>query len=62
MQALCDRIDSENIYSVTLSQCTDAMKAKLEAVEEWEMVSNSTDPIYLLLALPGAYDSNQNQK
>ena len=52
----------QNIYSVILGQCTDAMRAKLESQQNYEQVSEDSDVIKLLRMIRGIAFNFQSQK
>ena len=52
----------ENMYSVILGQCTDAMRAKLESQDQFEQVLDDSDAIELLRMIRDITFNFQSQK
>jgi hypothetical protein len=52
----------KSLYSFVWGQCSEAMRQKVEAVENFEIISNASDGIALLNAIKNADYNYQSQK
>jgi hypothetical protein len=52
----------KSLYSLVWGQCSEAMRQKVEAVENFEIISNASDGIALLNAIKNAAYNYQSQK